>query len=93
MRTKLIKIGNSRGVRLPKAIIEQVGLREDNVELLVRGEQIIIRSPGSVKKNPRAGWDEQMRKVIAEHGNELTEEDKQWLDAPLSSEADKEWTW
>ena len=93
MKTKLIRIGNSRGVRLPKAVIEQAGLRENNIELVVRDGEIVLSSP-SRKKNPRAGWEEQFRKAIAEHGNELTDEDREWLDAPLDAEFDeKEWTW
>jgi len=40
MKTKVIKIGNSRGIRIPKSIIEQSGLN-DEVELEVRNDQII----------------------------------------------------
>jgi len=43
MKARLVRIGNSRGVRLPKPLIEQAGLTED-VELVVReGEIAIIR--------------------------------------------------
>ncbi|HEY7116628.1 MAG TPA: AbrB/MazE/SpoVT family DNA-binding domain-containing protein [Tepidisphaeraceae bacterium] len=97
MKAKLVRIGNSRGIRLPKAVIEQAGLRDANVELIVRDGEVVLRSPQTRarrKKNPRAGWDEQFRKAIARHGNELTDEDREWLDAPLDSEFDeKEWTW
>lgn len=88
---KLIRIGNSRGVRLPKAIIEAAGLAAD-IELRVEDGLLTIRS--AERKHPREGWEEQMRKAVAEHGNELTEEDREWLDAPLNTEFDeKEWTW
>ena len=53
MKATLVRIGNSRGVRIPKAVLEQTGLR-DEVEMEVRGSQLIIRSP----HRPRAGWDE-----------------------------------
>jgi antitoxin MazE len=92
MKTKLIKIGNSRGIRLPKALIEQVGLSENNVELLVEDDQIILRSRRRKKKHPRAGWDEAFKKALAEHGNELTAEDREWLNAPIDAEPD-EWKW
>ena len=41
MKTRLVRIGNSRGVRLPKAIIAQAGLTEE-VELDVRDGTVII---------------------------------------------------
>ncbi len=49
MRAKVIKIGNSRGIRIPKSIIEQSGLN-DEVELEVRNDQIIIKS---ISKNQK----------------------------------------
>ena len=77
---KLVRIGNSRGVRLPKAVIELARLG-DEVELAVRGDEVILKS----LEHPRSGWDEAMRRAIAEHGAELTEEDREWLDAPLET--------
>ena len=88
MVTKLIQIGNSRGIRLPKAIIEQAGLKDD-VEIVVRDGQVIL-SP--VVDNPRAGWAEAFAKAKEEHGNELTEEDQAWLNAPNEFD-EKDWTW
>lgn len=53
MKAKLVRIGNSRGLRLPKALIEQVALDEE-VDLEVReGSIVISRSAG-----PRRGWEE-----------------------------------
>jgi antitoxin MazE len=51
MKAKLVQIGNSRGVRLPKPIIEQVGL-VDEVELTVRDGAVII----SAARPARHGW-------------------------------------
>lgn len=51
MKTKLVSIGNSRGVRLPKPLILQAGLT-DEVELRVRDGAIII----SRMNFPRDGW-------------------------------------
>ena len=56
---KLVAIGNSRGVRLPKAMIEQAGLGAD-IELEVIDGAIVIRSHRPV----RAGWAEATRKAI-----------------------------
>jgi antitoxin MazE len=52
MRARVVKIGNSQGIRIPKPILEQTGIMED-VELEVEKNQIIIRSIS----NPRVGWD------------------------------------
>ena len=52
MKTNLIAIGNSRGIRIPKPLIEQCGLA-DEVELDVRDKSIVIHSP----RKPREGWD------------------------------------
>lgn len=88
MTVKLVQIGNSKGIRIPRSFIKETGLG-DEVNLRREGRHLIIEPA----KNPRAGWEEQIKKVIAEHGNELTQEDREWLDAPLSEEADKDWTW
>jgi antitoxin MazE len=87
MKTKLVQIGNSKGVRIPKALIEQAGLN-GNVEMTVRGNELVLRSV----KRPRAGWDEAMAKAVKEHGNELTEEDKEWMAFPNDFD-EKEWKW
>jgi len=51
VKARLIRIGNSRGVRISKPLIEQAGL-DDEVELCVHDGGIEISSPAS----PRAGW-------------------------------------
>ena len=53
MYTTLIKIGNSQGVRLPKAIIEQVGLKKD-LDLTVEHGAVVLRPVRKV----RDGWAE-----------------------------------
>jgi virulence-associated protein VagC len=45
MKARLVRIGNSRGVRLPKAVIEQAGLTEE-VDLEVRGSTVVIAATG-----------------------------------------------
>ena len=51
MQIRLVKIGNSRGVRLPRSVIEEVGL-EDAVELRVR-KGVLTLTPVNAA---RAGW-------------------------------------
>ena len=53
MKTKIIRIGNSRGVRIPKPLLEEAGL-EDVVTLRVVDGAIVI----AAEKESRAGWEE-----------------------------------
>jgi antitoxin MazE len=84
VRTRVVRIGNSRGVRIPKPLLDQSGLGEE-VELQVEKNRIIIRP----SQEPRAGWDEQFRRM-AELG------DDRLLDADvpsLTSWDEDEWEW
>lgn len=71
MRTKVIKIGNSRGIRIPKSIIEQSGLN-DEVELEVRNNQIIIKS---ISTNKRENWDLLFKKMAQNKDDILLDAD------------------
>ena len=51
MNAKLVQIGNSRGVRLPREAIEEAGLGLE-LELVVRKGSITIRP----LRRTRAGW-------------------------------------
>jgi antitoxin MazE len=82
MKTDLIRIGNSRGIRIPKPLIEQCGLG-DAVELRVENERIII----SPDRLPRAGWAEQFRSAGHSASDELL------LDAGANDFDRKEWRW
>ena len=53
MKGKLAQIGNSRGVRLPKPLLEEAGLTGE-VEIRAREGAIVIERVG----RPRAGWAE-----------------------------------
>jgi antitoxin MazE len=82
VKTSLIKIGNSRGIRIPKVLIEQAGLG-DEVEIDVQRDQLVIR-PAT---RPRYGWEEQF-KAMAQRG------DDQLLDEPTATQWDRsEWKW
>ena len=72
VRTRLIKIGNSQGIRIPKPLLEHAGLGEEaELELEVQDNRIVI----SAARTPRQGWEEAFR-VMAEHGDdELVDED------------------
>jgi antitoxin MazE len=82
VKTPIVRIGNSRGIRIPKAIIDQVGLGSE-VEISVQPDRLIIRPID----RPRYGWEEQFR-AMAGHG------DDRLLDEPLPTAWDqRDWTW
>ncbi len=82
MRASIIRIGNSRGLRLPKLLLEQSQLGEE-VELHAEPGRLIIQSA----RRPRAGWGEAARQMRAR------DEDRQ-LDAPTPTRFDQEeWEW
>lgn len=64
MRARVVKIGNSQGIRIPKPLLEQTGIMDD-VELEVEKNQIIIRPVA----NPRADWDDAF-KSMADKGDD-----------------------
>lgn len=77
IKAKLIQIGNSRGVRLPKELIEQAGLK-DELELIVRDGEILIAN----HRQPREGWAEAMEAAYKRGDLELTQEDLDWINMP-----------
>ena len=82
MKVKIVRIGNSKGIRLPKPVIELVGLAED-VELEVREGELVI----SPARRPRNGWSEAARALCAQGEDRL-------LDEPTSTSFDQEeWEW
>ena len=81
MKARLIRIGNSRGVRLPKPLIEEAGLG-DAVELRVRDGAIVI-APAAA---PRTGWAEAARQLRERGEGGL-------LDGPTATRFDEDWRW
>lgn len=83
MRTELVRIGNSRGIRIPKPIIEQCGLGE-RVEVRVENDRLII----SPERRPRQGWEDAFRASCDSAHDELM------LETAESNEFDREeWRW
>jgi antitoxin MazE len=79
VKTRLVRIGNSRGLRLPKPLLEQAGL-EDEVEIRVEHGALVIAPIAT----PRAGWAEAAEK-FGPSG---------LFDAPTATRfEDKEWAW
>ena len=82
IQSKMISIGNSRGIRIPRTIIEQIGLTE-NVELKVEGNKLVVQSAPTV----RSGWTEKFAEMAKFNHDKL-------LDQPTTTQWDEEeWTW
>ena len=84
MKATLIRIGNSRGIRLPKLVIEQCGF-ENEVEMEVHRNKLVIRS----STIPREGWssafarmrrygDDELLDHVEESGPTWDEEEWEW---------------
>jgi len=82
MKARIIQIGNSRGVRIPKSLLDEAHLPED-VSIEARENEIVIRPV----RHPREGWETAFR-AMAERG------DDRLLDEPRPTAFDKtEWEW
>jgi antitoxin MazE len=85
MRSKLVAIGNSRGLRIPKSIREEARL-EDDVDLHVENGKLIVTP--TKRHRPRQGWEQAVLDDIAHRGKE--EPDSDWLGV-VNSWDDKGW--
>jgi antitoxin MazE len=85
MKTHIIRIGNSQGVRIPRLLIEQARLGTD-VELHVLDDSIVITP---VKARPRSGWETAFQEM-AERGDDALIDNA----PPISTRWDEErWEW
>ena len=65
METSIIKIGNSRGLRLSKTILEKYHIK-DKVELILEKGQIILRPI----ETPRKNWEEKFKEMANNNDDE-----------------------
>lgn len=88
MKTRLIQIGNSQGIRIPKAMIAEAEL-ENELELILKDGMLLLRAV----KPPRAGWESAFLSMM--DGEESAEQDalamlSEW---DAASADDEEWIW
>ena len=82
MKTRIVRIGNSRGVRLPKVLLEEAQL-VDEVELQAEPGRIVIRKAD----RPRIGWAAKARRMRERNEDKL-------IEAPIPTRFDEEeWEW
>ena len=72
MKARIVKIGNSRGIRIPKPLIEETGLGEE-VEIQVEGNRLVI-APAS---RARADWATSFQKMAQRGDDALVDGDVQ----------------
>ena len=80
MRIPIVKVGNSRGIRFPKAIIEQCQFGEE-VDLDVKNHKLVI----SPVTSTRSGWSEAFEKLGDPGAIEDNEFSNEW--------DSQEWDW
>jgi antitoxin MazE len=82
MKSQIIQIGNSQGVRLPKVLLEESRISGE-VDLELHPDGILIRNA----QKPRATWDQQFQAMAENDEDEM-------LDGPVfTSFEKKEWQW
>lgn len=80
MEVAIISIGNSKGIRLSKTVIEKYNI-QDSVELILEEDQIVLKP----KTKPRRGWEKAFKKM---HQNG---DDKLLIDDVFEDENFNEW--
>ena len=75
-------MGNSRGLLIPKPLLEQLGL-DEQAELLVEGNTLILRRP---KERPRTGWAKASKEIAARGEDALA-----WPEFANEADADLKW--
>jgi antitoxin MazE len=84
MKTRIVRIGNSRGIRIPKPLLEQAGLSGE-VEISIQDHALVIRSA----RKPRAGWAEMFREMAQRGDDALLDEEV----VSLARWEDGQWEW
>lgn len=82
--TRIINVGNSRGIRIPKLILDRLGPIEE-VELRVEQDQLIIRPI----RHARAGWEEHFQAMAAAGDDRLLDAESH----SLTQWDEVEWEW
>jgi len=84
VKTRIVKIGNSQGIRIPRLLLEQTNLGEE-VELELHSDQIVVR-PANYSRHD---WEDQFR-AMAERGDDALLDGDSFV--PTSWE-EEEWEW
>ena len=81
-KTRIVRIGNSRGIRVPKVLLDEAQL-PDEVELHAEPGRLVVQGA----RRPRMGWADAAR-AMSKHGHDGR------LDEPTATRFDQEeWDW
>jgi len=92
MKANIVQIGNSKGVRIPKTLLEQLRF-EKSVEFQITPEGLLLRPVHERKQSdspPRTGWNEMFQTALAEDGDDA-QEFADWNQTGLTEFDDKGW--
>lgn len=84
VRTRIVKIGNSQGIRIPKPVLDRLGFNEE-VELEILPEQLIVRTP----RLSRQDWEDRFKAMAAAGDDKLLDGSP----ISLSTWDEREWEW
>lgn len=84
MKTRIVPIGNSQGIRIPKPLLEQTGLHGE-VEIDPQDDTLVIRSA----RKPRSGWDAAFKRMRQRGDDAALDE----TTPSLSRWDEEEWEW
>lgn len=82
MKASIVPIGNSKGIRIPKVLLQECHIGKE-VDLEVKRESIVIKP---VRSEPRKGWERAFKKM---HGRE---DDRLLIDDSIGLDM-KGWEW
>ncbi|MCK4304420.1 MAG: AbrB/MazE/SpoVT family DNA-binding domain-containing protein [Candidatus Eisenbacteria sp.] len=88
MKARIVRIGNSKGIRIPKPLLEQTGLA-DEVEISVENNRLIIAPAEPEPSPPRKGWAKAFKEMAASGDDALVDSDRQ---VPTQWD-EEEWEW
>ncbi|MGI0483152.1 AbrB/MazE/SpoVT family DNA-binding domain-containing protein [Geminocystis sp. CENA526] len=86
IHTRLVKIGNSQGVRLPKTLLEIANIKEQ-IDLSIENGKITICA--SEKNNIRLNWAKSFQEMASQNDDQLLDDDIE----TLSNWDNQEWEW
>jgi antitoxin MazE len=84
MKTRIVRIGNVQGIRIPKPLLEQTGLYGE-VEMIAQADSLIIRPA----RRPREGWAAAFQEM-ARRGDDALLDD---ASPSLSNRDEDDWEW
>jgi antitoxin MazE len=88
MKARIVRIGNSRGIRIPQPLLKQTGLA-DEVDIRVEDDCLVIAPAEPERVPPRKGWSKAFQDMAAVGDDDLLDGDR---NLPTRWD-DEEWEW